>query len=91
LACELDNQISNLSSLETLSLFDNKMYGQVPLALEKLTYLKELNISNNYFNGFVSKYLSSLDIFNMRMMNENGLATSLKVAIEKTTSVASDE
>ena len=67
------------------------MYGQVPLALEKLTYLKELNISNNYFNGFVSKYLSSLDIFNMRMMNENGLATTLKVAIEKTTSVASDE
>jgi Leucine-rich repeat (LRR) protein len=88
---KLDKEVSNLSSLETLSLFENKMDGQVPFDLEKLGNLKEMNISYNMFNGLVSKNLSKLDTLNMTMVNEQGVATTLKVSIDKNSAVANDE
>jgi hypothetical protein len=41
--------------LENLSLFENQMEGQVPLCLEKLNNLKEMNISYNKFSGLISR------------------------------------
>jgi hypothetical protein len=52
----LSNEVENMAS-ENLSLFDNKMNGQVPLELEKLNNLKEMNISYNMFNGLISRNL----------------------------------
>jgi Leucine-rich repeat (LRR) protein len=87
----LDREVSNLSSLETLSLFENKMDGQIPFDLEKLGNLKEMNISYNMFNGLVSKNLSKLDALNMTMINEQGVATTLKVNTDKNSAFAADE
>ena len=77
--------------METLSLFENKMDGQVPFDLEKLKNLKEMNISYNMFNGFVTKNLAKLDTLNMTMVNEQGVATTLKVNIDKNSAFAADE
>jgi len=88
---KLEKEVANLSSLETLSLFENKMEGTVPFDLEKLHNLKEMNISYNMFNGFVSKNLSKLDTLNMTMVNEQGVATTLKVSIDKNSAFAADE
>jgi hypothetical protein len=46
-----------MASPENLSLFDNKMNGQVPFRAEKLDNLKEMNISYNMFNGLISRNL----------------------------------
>ena len=67
------------------------MDGQVPFDLEKLGNLKEMNISYNMFNGLVSKNLSKLDTLNMTMVNDQGVATTLKVNIDKNSAVANDE
>jgi len=74
-----------------LSLFENKMEGQVPFDLEKLEKLKEMNISYNMFNGLVSKNLSKLDALNMTMVDEQGVATTLKVNTDKNSAFAADE
>jgi hypothetical protein len=87
----LSPDVSNLSSLENLSLFENKMDGQVPFDLEKLRNLKEMNISYNMFSGFVSRNLAKLDTLNMTMINEQGVATTLKVSIDKNSAFAADE
>ena len=53
--------------------------------------LKEMNISYNMFNGLVSKNLSKLDALNMTMINEQGVATTLKVNTDKNSALATDE
>jgi phage portal protein BeeE len=68
-----------MASLENLSLFENNMVGQVPFSLEKLKNLKEMNISYNKFNGLVSRNLAQLDMMNMTMINDKGVATTLQV------------
>ena len=65
--------------LENLSLFDNIMDGQVPLELDKLANLKEMNISYNKFNGLVTKNMATLDTLNMTMINKEGVAVVLNV------------
>jgi hypothetical protein len=72
-----------MASLENLSLFDNKMNGQVPLELEKLDNLKEMNISYNMFNGLISRNLAILDTLNMTMLNDKGVAVLLEVSTSK--------
>jgi hypothetical protein len=67
------------------------MDGQVPIDLEKLGNLKEMNISYNMFNGLVSRNLAKLDTLNMTMVNEQGVATTLKVSIDKNSAYAADE
>jgi hypothetical protein len=67
------------------------MNGQVPFELEKLNNLKEMNISYNQFNGLVSKSLSKLDILNMTMINEKGVAVMLDVEMDKNTAIVSEE
>ncbi|MFV8358486.1 Two component regulator three Y domain protein, partial [Flavobacterium sp. XS1P32] len=85
------NEVQNLASLENLSLFDNKMNGQVPLELEKLDNLKEMNISYNMFNGLISKNLAILDTLNMTMLNDKGVAVLLEVSTSKNTAIASED
>ena len=80
-----------MTSLENLSLFDNKMNGQVPLELEKLDNLKEMNISYNMFKGFISRNLAILDTLNMTMLNDKGIAVLLEVSTSKNTAIASDD
>jgi hypothetical protein len=87
----LSPDVANLTSLENLSLFENKMDGQVPFDLEKLHNLKEMNISYNMFNGLVSRNLAKLDTLNMTMINEQGVATTLKISIDKNSAYAADE
>jgi hypothetical protein len=66
------------------------MEGQIPFDLEKLNKLKEMNISYNLFNGPVSRNLSNLDSLNMTMINNEGLATNLKV-VDKNTALTNEE
>ena len=47
-----------------------------------------MNISYNMFNGFVSRNLAKLDTLNMTMINEQGVATTLKVSIDKNSAFA---
>ena len=83
--------IANLKVLEQLSLFDNKMNGQVPFDIEKMNNLKEMNISYNQFSGLVSKDMAKLDVLNMTMINEKGLAVALRVKADKNSALASEE
>ncbi|MNG20978.1 hypothetical protein D3C84_1052890 [compost metagenome] len=71
-----------MTQLTNLSLFENNFAGQVPLALEKLNGLKEMNISYNKFNGLVTKKLAMLDTLNMTMINDKGVAYLMNVAVE---------
>jgi hypothetical protein len=50
-----------------------------------------MNISYNMFNGLVSRNLAKLDTLNMTMVNEQGVATTLKVSIDKNSAYAADE
>ena len=88
---KLDDSISNLTSLQRLSLFENNFSGRVPLVLENLNNLKELNISFNNFEGFVSTKLAKLDVFNMKMINEKGQQLTLKTDINKNNTLVSEE
>ena len=67
------------------------MQGQVPFDLEKLNKLKEMNISYNRFSGLVSKDLAKLDVLNMTMINNEGVATTLKVVMDKDKAFASED
>jgi Leucine-rich repeat (LRR) protein len=87
----LSPSVSNLAALQQLSLFDNKMVGQVPFDIEKLKNLKEMNVSYNQFSGLVSKDMAKLDVLNMTMINDKGVAAVLKVSSDKNTAIASEE
>ena len=87
----ISDSISNLASLENLSLFDNNMKGQVPINIEKLQNLAVLNISYNNFNGFVTKKLATKDVMSMTMINDKGVAVTLNVHSDKDKAVASEE
>jgi len=50
-----------------------------------------MNISYNNFNGLVSKKLAKKDVMNMTMVNEQGVATTLKVNTDKNSGLASEE
>jgi hypothetical protein len=75
----LSKDVANLTSLENLGLFENNLDGQVPFDLEKISGLKELNLSYNKFNGLVSRQLAQLDTMHMTMINDEGVATTLQV------------
>jgi Leucine-rich repeat (LRR) protein len=88
----LKPEISNLTSLVNLSLFDNNFKGQLPVVdLEKIITLKEMNISYNNFNGMVSERLAKKDILRLTMVNEQGVASSLKINMEKDKAIATEE
>jgi hypothetical protein len=80
-----------MASLENLSLFENNLEGQVPFDLEKLKNLKEMNISYNMFNGLVSRNLAQLDTLNMTMINDKGVASTLKIDMTKNSAVADED
>jgi hypothetical protein len=50
-----------------------------------------MNISYNQFSGLVSKDLSKLDVLNMTMINDRGVAEVLKVTMDKNTAIVSEE
>jgi len=79
-----------MTSLENLSLFENNMDGQVPFDLEKLSNLKEMNISYNMFSGLVSRNLAKLDTLNMTMINEKGLVVNLPV-VDRNSAYANED
>ena len=87
----LNPLIATLSNLESISLFDNNLIGEVPFELEKLKNLKEMNISFNKFSGLVSKDLVRLDAMNMKMLNEKGIAVLLNVAMDKNSAIVSED
>ena len=91
LSGKLSPEVANLTSLETLSLFENNMEGQVPFDLEKLNNLKEMNISYNMFSGLVSRNLAQLDTLNMTMINDKGLAVALPVQMDKNSALANED
>jgi Leucine-rich repeat (LRR) protein len=88
---KLNPLVATLSNLESISLFDNNFMGQVPFELEKLKNLKEMNISFNMFSGLVSKDLVQLDAMNMKMINEEGIAVLLKVAMDRNSAIVSED
>jgi len=53
--------------------------------------LKEINISYNMFSGLVSRNLAKLDVLNMTMINDKGLAVALNVALDRSTAIASED
>jgi hypothetical protein len=67
------------------------MQGQIPFDLEKLNNLKSMNISYNRFSGLVSRKLAKLDVLNMTMVDNHGVATTLDIAIDKNKAFASEE
>jgi len=50
-----------------------------------------MNISYNNFNGVVSSKLAKKDVMNMTMVDQYGVATTLKVDMEKDKAVAEEE
>ena len=80
-----------MTNLEQLSLFDNSIEGQIPFELEKLNNLKSMNISYNRFSGLVSKKLAQLDLLNMTMYTNQGVTSTLEIAIDKNKAFASEE
>ena len=66
------------------------MDGQVPFDLEKLSNLKEMNISYNMFSGLVSRNLAKLDTLNMTMINEKGLVVNLPV-VDRNSAYANED
>ena len=63
-------------------MFENNLDGQVPFDLEKLSNLKEMNISYNMFSGLVSRKLAVLDTLNLTMVNDRGVAVLMDVKME---------
>jgi hypothetical protein len=84
--------IENLSSLELLSLFDNKLNGQIPFNIVKLDNLKSVSIiSYNSFSGRVPKALAQKDDFNLTMVNETGIVFKMKVSDNENGFLAADK
>ncbi|XP_058101046.1 leucine-rich repeat receptor-like serine/threonine-protein kinase BAM3 [Magnolia sinica] len=63
-------EITNLRTLQNLSVAGNNLFGEFPPDIQKLTSLRFLNISNNQFNGSLDwnfsqlKELEVLDAYN---------------------------
>jgi len=74
-----------------LSLFDNKLNGQIPFNIVKLDNLKNVNLSYNSFSGMVPKALAQKDDFNLTMLNETGIAFKMKVSDKENGVLAADE
>lgn len=84
--------IENLSSLELLSLFDNKLNGQIPFNIVKLDNLKSVSIiSYNSFSGMVPKALAQKDDFNLTMVNETEIVFKMKVSDNENGFLAADK
>jgi len=43
------------------------------------------------FSGLVSRNLAKLDVLNMTMINDKGLAVALNVALDRSTAIASED
>jgi hypothetical protein len=91
LSGKLSADVSKLSKLENLSLFENNLDGQVPFDLEKLNNLKEMNISYNMFSGLVSRKLAVLDTLNMTMVNDKGVAVLMDIKMDNTRPLVSED
>jgi hypothetical protein len=50
-----------------------------------------MNISYNMFNGLVSRNLAQLDTLNMTMINDKGVASTLKIDMTKNSAVADED
>uniref|UniRef100_A0A5B7BMI1 non-specific serine/threonine protein kinase n=1 Tax=Davidia involucrata TaxID=16924 RepID=A0A5B7BMI1_DAVIN len=51
-------QLSNLSSLEVLNLYNNSFYGQIPKEFSRLTLLEDIILAGNSINGTIPVGLS---------------------------------
>ena len=52
--------MENLTNLENLSLFSNKLEGEIPKEIGNLTNLKWLNLSNNNLEKEIPKKIQEL-------------------------------
>jgi hypothetical protein len=50
-----------------------------------------MNVSYNQFSGLVSKDLAKLDVLNMTMINDKGVAVALTVKADRNSALASEE
>jgi Leucine-rich repeat (LRR) protein len=51
-------QLSNLTSLKTLNLYNNSFFGQIPSELARLTSLQHVILAGNFINGTIPISLS---------------------------------
>jgi len=67
------------------------MNSQVSIDIQKMDILKEMNIWSNQFRALVSKSKAKLDVLNMAMIKEKGVAVVLFVRANKNSALVSEE
>ena len=50
-----------------------------------------MNISYNQFSGLVSRDMAKMDVLNLTMLNDKGVAQTLKISADKNTALASED
>jgi Leucine-rich repeat (LRR) protein len=65
--------LGELSKLESLGLFENKLYGSIPGELGKLGQLKELVLANNELGGEIPKEFGQLGSLKVLQIQNNNI------------------
>ncbi len=73
----LPSELSNLTSLGSLSLYSNQLSGAIPASLGTLTSLTNLSLSGNLLNGSIPSQLGSLTNLTDLWLNNNQLTGSI--------------
>jgi Leucine-rich repeat (LRR) protein len=60
LSCEIPNAVLSLSSIQYLSLSENRLSGQIPRRIGNLSSLILLNLGENYFSGTIEGLIDNL-------------------------------
>ncbi|NJN61313.1 MAG: hypothetical protein HC795_07090 [Coleofasciculaceae cyanobacterium RL_1_1] len=70
----ISEEIDNLSSLQSLSLFSNNLTGEIPAALGNLSSLSYLGLSGNDLSGKIPAELGNLSSLNILSLDNNSLS-----------------
>ncbi|KAF8026484.1 hypothetical protein BT93_F3076 [Corymbia citriodora subsp. variegata] len=73
----LPSQLSNLSSLQYLNLFQNSFSGEIPSSFGHLTALRQINLAKNSISGLIPVNLSSCSSLEEISFDSNNISGEL--------------
>ena len=78
---EIPRELGELSSLNTLSLYDNRLSGRIPTELGNLANLRELLLQVNRLEGSIPSELGNLRYLHTLLLGHNSLTGCIPTAL----------
>ncbi|GJP50898.1 hypothetical protein CLOM_g10052 [Closterium sp. NIES-68] len=84
----LPNEISRLTKLQTLLLFNNRLVGSIPETISALTDLVTLDLTQNNFTGSIPKGFGNLKKLGSLSLGLNGLSGPIPASLGQASSLS---